>query len=256
MSYLTSLILKAAAPLPRIEAFERYLFIGPHPDDIEIGAGATAARLVREGKKVSFLICLDGRFGDGNSGGVRGDGLAAVRKREAQASAGMLGVTDVRFLNLSDGGFYSEAELISGIAGVVGELKPDLIFAPDPLSENECHIDHLNVGKAARQVACFAPFPGIMERYGAKNAAVKGIAFYMTARQNRYVRTSGELLRLQLESVFSCHRSQFPDGCAEAADIATYLKLRSVTSGLHCACLHAEGFRLLDQTHMHCLPET
>ena len=36
---LTSLALSLAAPLPRIEQYERYLFLGPHPDDIEIGAG-------------------------------------------------------------------------------------------------------------------------------------------------------------------------------------------------------------------------
>ena len=60
---LTGLVLCFAAPLPRVESFERYLFIGPHPDDIEIGAGATAAKLVKSGKRVSFLICLDGRFG-------------------------------------------------------------------------------------------------------------------------------------------------------------------------------------------------
>ena len=34
-------ILKAAVPIPKIEACERFLFVGPHPDDIEIGAGAT-----------------------------------------------------------------------------------------------------------------------------------------------------------------------------------------------------------------------
>ena len=171
------------------------------------------------------------------------------------APAAMLGAGDVRFLDLCDGGFYDCEELVRGIARAVGEFKPDVIFAPDPLSENECHIDHLNVGKAARQVACFGPFSGIMERYGADSAGVKGIAFYMTARQNRYVRASKALLKLQLESVFTCHRSQFPLGSKEAADIATYLKLRSFTAGLHCGSLHAEGFRFLDQTHMHCLPE-
>ncbi|MBQ9863559.1 MAG: PIG-L family deacetylase, partial [Lachnospiraceae bacterium] len=60
---LTSLALKIATPIPKIESFENYLFIGPHPDDIEIGAGATVSKLVKLGKKVSFLICLDGRFG-------------------------------------------------------------------------------------------------------------------------------------------------------------------------------------------------
>ena len=42
---LTSVVLKFAAPAPQIMDFSRYLFIGPHPDDIEIGAGATVAAL-------------------------------------------------------------------------------------------------------------------------------------------------------------------------------------------------------------------
>ena len=37
---LTRLALRFAAPPPRVESFDRYLFLGPHPDDIEIGAGA------------------------------------------------------------------------------------------------------------------------------------------------------------------------------------------------------------------------
>ena len=53
-------IIRLAAPLPKIEQFERFLFIGPHPDDIEIGAGATAAKLATQGNKVCFLICADG----------------------------------------------------------------------------------------------------------------------------------------------------------------------------------------------------
>ena len=90
---LTSLAIRFAAPLPDIEAFERYLFIGPHPDDIEIGAGATAAKLAAAGKKVCFLVCLDGRFGLENApAGTSPDDLAALRTEEAKRSARMLGV--------------------------------------------------------------------------------------------------------------------------------------------------------------------
>ena len=103
---LMRLALKIAAPLPKIEAYRRYLFIGPHPDDIEIGAGATAATLAAMGKAVTFLVCTDGRFGEGNVPET-GDALAALRRQEAIASAKLLGVTDVRFLGLSDGGFYA-----------------------------------------------------------------------------------------------------------------------------------------------------
>ena len=55
---LTRTVIRFAAPLPRIEDSRRILFIGPHPDDIEIGAGATAAKLAAAGKKLCFLICI------------------------------------------------------------------------------------------------------------------------------------------------------------------------------------------------------
>ena len=69
---LTKLVLHFAAPVPKIESFERYLFIGPHPDDIEIGAGAPAAKLAAMGKTICFLVCTDGRFGEGNSPPMKG----------------------------------------------------------------------------------------------------------------------------------------------------------------------------------------
>lgn len=243
-------ILSLAAPLPDIEGFERVLFIGPHPDDIEIGAGATAAKLAAAGKKLCFLVCLDGRYG---SDTIAPEELIGIRQREAVASAKMLGVHDVRFLGLSDGGFYSQDELEQAIARVIGDFEPELIFAPDPCVSSECHADHLNVAQAARKLAYFAPYGGIMAQHGAAPAPVKALAYYMTAKPSRYVKTSKELLRLQLASIFDCHLSQF--GSGEGKSIAMYLKLRSKQFGLRRLCSHAEGFRVLSATHMHCLPE-
>lgn len=245
---VTKLALKLAAPLPKPESFDRFLFIGPHPDDIEIGAGATAAKLASLGKKVCFLICLDGRYG---SDTIAPDKLIEIRKAEAVASAKMLGVLDVRFLGLSDGGFYNSDELISGIAKVIGQFKPEVIFAPDPCVTSECHADHINVGNAARRLAYFAPYAAIMSNYGAESAPVAALAYYMTAKPTRYVKTSKELLNRQINAVFSCHKSQF-DG---TEPIKLYLKLRSFDFGLRRLCLHAEGFRVLGVTQMHCLPE-
>jgi LmbE family N-acetylglucosaminyl deacetylase len=253
---LTSWILKAAAPVPQIENYQRFLFVGPHPDDIEIGAGATAAKLAAMGKNVCFLVCLDGRFGENQAPeGVRGERLVEVRRQEAIASAAMLGITDVRFLNLCDGGFYEQKGLLHKIAQVAGSFQPDVILAPDPSVTSECHVDHLNVGAAARQVACFAPYGGIMEGYGAKAAPVQALAYYMTAKPNRFVKTSG-YLPLQLKAVFDCHLSQFPAGDDTGKMIAQYLKLRSIDFGIRSLKGQAEGFRVLGMLHMHCMPES
>ncbi|MGN1019984.1 MAG: PIG-L deacetylase family protein [Aristaeellaceae bacterium] len=250
---LTRVALRLAAPLPRVEGFSRYLFVGPHPDDIEIGAGATASRLAAMGRQVTFLICTDGRYGDENCD-LHGDALADARREEALRSAAALGVTDVRFLGLSDGGFYTMEELTAGIARVIGETQPEVLLAPDPCVRSECHPDHLNVGQAVRRLACNAANPGIMAGYGAQKAPIGALAYYMTARPNRYVATRGHVAR-QLEAIFGCHQSQFPPESAAARSIRLYLRLRSVDFGLRSLKGCAEGFRVLGPTQMHCLPE-
>lgn len=248
---LTRAVLRFAAPLPKIERFQRFLFLGPHPDDIEIGAGATAAKLAAAGKDVCFTICTDGRYGtDHAPAGLIGDALAAVRKKEAEASAALLGVRDLRFLDFSDGGFYEAEELRQAIAAVVSDFRPDVIFAPDPVVASECHTDHLNVGEAARRIAVFAPNPGIMRERGLSPAPVQALAYYMTAKANQFIGTRG-YLEVQLKSIYDCHKSQFPKKDA----VAVYLRLRSADFGLRTLTGSAEGFRVLGQTQMHCLPE-
>ena len=251
---LTSIILKFAAPVPQIRDFSRYLFIGPHPDDIEIGAGATVAALTAAGKQVTFLICTDGRYGlEYAPPGTTPEDLIDIRKSEAAAGAAVLGVTDVRFLGLSDGGAYRMESLLNGIARVVGEVQPEVIFAPDPFVSSECHADHLAVGEAARTLAFFAPFREIMALRGAQSANVQAIAFYMTAKPNRFVATRS-CREKQLEAL-RCHESQFPDGSEAFKTLSLYLNLRSLDFGLRSCKGRAEGFRVLGTTQMHCLPE-
>ena len=252
---LTRAVLRFAAPLPKLEQCERFLFVGPHPDDIEIGAGATAAKLADAGKQICFLICTDGRYGTSNApAGISPDRLAQLRKEEAGRAASLLGVKDLRFLDLSDGGFYDRDDLKRGIAQAIGDFQPDVIFAPDPWTGSECHTDHLNVGHTVCQLACFSHNPGVMAAYGAVNAPVKALALYMTAHPNQYICTRGYLAK-QMEAIADCHSSQFPRGCADQKSLSLYLKLRALDFGLRACCGQAEGFRVLGETQMHCLPE-
>ena len=252
---LASIAVKKAVPYPRPERFDRFLFIGPHPDDIEIGAGATVARLAAAGKAVTFLICLDGRFGlSAAPEGTTKEELAEIRKREAVAAAKVLGVTDVRFLGLSDGGFYGMEELRTGIARAVGEVQPQVIFGPDPSLTSECHPDHLNVAECVRRLAYFCSIPQIMAGIGAVSAPVEAVAFYMTARPNRFVATGAAAFEKQMEAI-RCHRSQYPEGSEEYSTLCRYLKLRSFDAGLRSFRGRAEGFRVLGALHMHCCAE-
>lgn len=253
---LAKQIIRAAAPLPAIEQYERFLFIGPHPDDIEIGAGATAAKLAEAGKAVCFFVCTDGRYGFDHAPAEiqTPDELAAIRKDEAIRSADLLGIGDIRFGGLSDGSFYRRKDLFKAILSIIGDFQPDVVFCPDPAVTSECHSDHLNVGDAAKRAACFAPNEMIMQQYGLRGTPVKAIAFYMTAKPNRYIGTSGYLEK-QLDAIFECHKSQFPAGSSAAKSTNLYLKIRAYDFGLKSLHKTAEGFRVLGQTQMHCLPE-
>lgn len=251
------LIFKVAAPLPDIEKYDRFLFVGPHPDDIEIGAGATAAKLIEKGKQVEFLICIDGRFGTTNCGAdIKENDLIKIRQEEARKSAKTLGVDNVKFLGFCDGGFYDMNELKTAIAKEVGEFQPQVIFFPDPDVKSECHIDHLNVGRLCKEIAYFANNEGIMKKYGAKvDKDFVAVAMFMTAKTNKYIKTSG-CLNKQISAIFDNHLSQFPKGCDDAKLITIYLKIRGHIFGLKKFAKTAEGFRCYGYVHMHAMPES
>ena len=206
------------------------------------------------GKTVSFLICTDGRYGlEYAPPGTTPEALIAIRKAECRAAAETLDVRDLRFLDLCDGAQYSRDELLRGMARVIGEVQPEVLFAPDPFVASECHPDHLAVGEMARTLAFFAPFREIMALHGAQSADVRALAYYMTARPNRFVKT-GKCFDRQLDAL-RCHASQFPEDSAAWRSLRLYLKLRESDFGLRTLSGRAEGFRVLGQTQMHCLPE-
>ena len=49
--------------------------------------------------------------------------------------------------------------------------------------------------------------------------------------------------------------AEFPAGSPAAKSISLYLKIRAYDFGLKSLHKTAEGFRVLGQTQMHCLPE-
>ena len=257
MGIITKTAIKIAAPLPHIEKYQRYKFLGPHPDDIEIGAGATAARLSSEGKAIKFIICADGRYGTDNyNKPVTPDELIEIRRNEAESSARILGVNDVIFLDFCDGGFYEQRELIGAIIREIGSFQPEVIFAPDPDVITECHPDHINVGMAAKQAAVLCGNPGICQRYGAEpHGGLKALALYMTGRPNRYAAISKDDFEKQQRAIFECHRSQYPAGSDASSALRLYLNIRSIDMGMRALSGRAEGFRVMGPVHMHCLPD-
>lgn len=247
-------ILKKAVPVPKVTQYDRYLFIGAHPDDIEIGAGSTAALLAEKGKQITFLICTDGRYG---SETLSPEELIPIRQQEAIASAKMLGVSDVRFLPFSDGGGYDVKDLTLEIIKVICDCKPDMIFTIEHTLPNELHEDHLKCGYASSLAFGKSGNLPSIKLLGLERHSPKAIAYYYTHRANRRVRVS-KYRKLATDSVLA-HKSQFPIDTPEQkkgfAIMKLYMHFRAFRHGLRCFARYADGYRVLSRTFTHCAPE-
>lgn len=244
-------ILKKAVPLPKLTKLDRYLFVGPHPDDIEVACGGTVALLTKLGKQVTFLIATNGCVGSVDASMISNQ-LVDVRKQEALRSAEILGVTDVRFLPYDDGGDYELNAMKRDVVSTILDVQPQVVFCPDYTTPSECHPDHLNVGKVTAEAVFVASWDKLTARLGL-NGSVAGIslAYYYTHKPNSYVGV-GSTYKLRRQAV-ACHRSQFTE--ADLRNLNTYFTLREVRFGLRSCKRRAEGYRVLAPTHQHCFPE-
>ena len=119
-------ILKKAMPLPKLLKQQKFLFVGPHPDDIEVACGSTVAKLVKMGKQVTFLVVTDGRVGAVDKS-LTEEQIVAIRQQEASKSAELLGVSNLIMLPYHDGGDYDLASVKKDIVSVILQTQPDVV---------------------------------------------------------------------------------------------------------------------------------
>ena len=127
------------------------LAIGAHPDDVEFGCGATLAKWAAAGCVVHHLICTDGSKGTWNpDADIKA--LAAQRVREQGEAARRLGGSNaglVIFLDHVDGELDSNLTVRGDVAGVIRELRPDVVLGHDPWKRYRLHPDHRHAGLLA-----------------------------------------------------------------------------------------------------------
>jgi N-acetyl-1-D-myo-inositol-2-amino-2-deoxy-alpha-D-glucopyranoside deacetylase len=108
------------------------LFVHAHPDDETIGTGATMARYVAEGVRVTLVTCTLGEEGEISVpelsllGAGHADQLGGYRIAELAGACAALGVADHRFLG--DAGRYRD----SGMMGLPSNDHPRAFWRADP----------------------------------------------------------------------------------------------------------------------------
>ncbi|WP_431136897.1 bacillithiol biosynthesis deacetylase BshB1 [Psychroserpens mesophilus] len=119
------------------------LAFGAHPDDVELGCGATIAKEVANGKKVGIIDLTRGELGT--------RGTAQTRDLEATEAAKILGVTVRENLAFSDGFFLNDKNHQLKVIKMIRKYQPDIVLCN---AIDDRHIDH---GKGSKLVsdACF-----------------------------------------------------------------------------------------------------
>ena len=104
----------------------RVLAFGAHPDDIEFRIAGTLAKYAARGDEVYMCVATDGQIG---SYGMTREEIAAMRHKEAQASADVIGAHLI-WLGFEDEMLFDDRPTRMAFIDAVREARPDVIFAP------------------------------------------------------------------------------------------------------------------------------
>jgi LmbE family N-acetylglucosaminyl deacetylase len=129
--------------LDRVEELGTIVSIWAHPDDETFLAGGIMARAVAQGQRVVCVCATAGERGTTDPVQWPPDRLGRIRRFEAAAAMAVLGVTEHRFLDLTDGGLadLDPGPPVERLATLLTEVRPDTIltFGPDGAT---FHPDH------------------------------------------------------------------------------------------------------------------
>lgn len=119
------------------------LVFGAHPDDAELGAGATIAKEVSKGKKVGVVDLTRGELGT--------RGTAEIREQEATKAAKILGLSVRENMEFADGFFTNDREHQLELIKVIRKYRPEIVLCN---AVDDRHIDHAKGSKLVSD-ACF-----------------------------------------------------------------------------------------------------
>lgn len=119
------------------------LAIAAHRDDVELTCGGSLIKSARQGHVTAIIDLTAGETGT--------RGSAALRGKESDAAARILGVRDRVNLGLPDAGLTNTPETRTLLAIEIRRLRPRIVIAPALQGR---HPDHIVAGQLVRD-ACF-----------------------------------------------------------------------------------------------------
>ncbi len=119
------------------------LVFASHPDDAELGAGATIAKCVAQGKKVGIIDLTRGELGT--------RGTAEIREKESEAASDILGIHIRENMEFRDGFFVNDDMHQMALVRMIRKYRPEVVLCN---AVEDRHIDHARGSKLVSD-ACF-----------------------------------------------------------------------------------------------------
>ncbi|MFF8031999.1 MULTISPECIES: PIG-L deacetylase family protein [unclassified Streptomyces] len=139
-------------PMP--DDWQRALAVVAHPDDLEYGCSAAIASWTDAGREVVYVLATRGEAGIDSLEPAR---CGPLREREQRASAAVVGVSQVDFLDHRDGVVEYGPALRRDIAAAVRRYRPELVITlnhRDTWGGTSWNTpDHVAVGRATLDAA-------------------------------------------------------------------------------------------------------
>jgi LmbE family N-acetylglucosaminyl deacetylase len=234
---------------PHFYVPERALAIYAHCDDIEFGISGTIARWTAAGSQITYCIVTDSGSGD-NRPDADLDELRRVRREEQLASAKIVGVEDVRFLDYADGTLEPTMELRRDLTRLIRDIRPTAVVTFDPetiLTRGRMYVNHPD-HRATGVAATYAVFPSAGSRpifpelltEGYEPWNVDRLYLNLSNQPDHFIDIS-ETMHLKLEAL-RCHMSQFGD---QVDNVLERVRGWNAENGKMLGTAYAETFRLM-----------
>ncbi len=218
------------------------LAVGAHPDDVELGCGATIAKEISLGKRVGILDLTRGELGT--------RGSAEIRKNEAKKAAEILGVEVRENLGFADGFFVNDKEHQLKVIEIIRKYRPEIVLCN---AVDDRHLDHGKGSKLVSESCFLSGLVKIKTRYEGKDQEAwrpKHVYHYIQWKniEPDFVVDVGDFIHIKMDSV-KAYTSQFydPESKEPVSPISSKNFLDSIIYrtqdlGRLTGTDHAEGF--------------
>ena len=125
--------------------------IGAHPDDVEVGTGGVLVKMRKLGFSTGIIYLTKGEMGTG--------GTMAIRKKEAEDAAEILGAKLLARLDFGDCKVEDNYDSRLKVAGLIRKYRPQIILCSyweGGHGKRQGHPDHLAAGKIVINAANYA----------------------------------------------------------------------------------------------------